>query len=123
MRKTILSLLLATAGAIGLTAATDTMAQERIYLRSGDVVFSYGRPYWRYDPGVPVYVVHERGYPRYYRYGGPRYRDGYVRHWEPRWRDRYWRSGRYYGPRHDYYDDRRYRYRDRGVVIEYRDWD
>ena len=121
MRKTILSLLLAASGAIGLAGSTAAAAQERVYVRSGDVVFSYGRPYWRYDPGEPLYVVHDRGYPRYYRYLGPSYRPGYVRHYEPRWRDRYWRSGRYYGPRHDYYLDRRYR--DGEVVIEYRDWD
>lgn len=127
MRKTILSLLLVASGAVGLASSGESMAQDRVYIRSGDVVFSYGRPYWRHDRSVPLYVVHDRGYPRYYRYAGPAWRDGYVRRHEPRWRgDRPYRSSRYYGPRSDYYYDRRYRgdrYYDRNVVIEYRDWD
>jgi hypothetical protein len=124
MRKTLLSLLLVASGAIGLAGSTAIQAQDRVYVRSGDVVFSYGRPYWRHDPGIPLRVVYDRGYPRYYHYRGPGYRPGHLRYHEPRWRDRHWRSARWYGPR--YYDhDRRYRYRDydRGVVIEYRDWD
>jgi hypothetical protein len=120
MRRTILSLLLVASGAIGLAGAASVEAQERVYVRSGDVVFSYGRPYWRHDRSEPLYVVYDRGYPRYYRYDAPYYRPGYVRHYEPRWRSRY------YGPRYDYGYERRWRRDrdwDRDLVIEYRDWD
>lgn len=117
MRKTILSVLLAAAGAIGLAGAPEAQARDRIYVDVDDIVFTYGRPYWRHNR-EPLYVVYERGYPRYYRYG-PAYRPGYTRYYDgPRYRDRY------YPPRHRHYD-RRWdrRYYDRDVVIEYRDWD
>lgn len=122
MRKMIPTLLLAAAGAIGLAGSSVAWAAhpDRVYVDIDDVVFSYGRPTWRYNR-EPLYVVYERGYPRYYRYGGP----GYARYHAPRYRDRYWRPARY-APRYDpYYDWRWDRRRDwdRGVVIEYRDWD
>src|SRR5690606_7726049 len=68
MRKFMLPLLLATAGAIGMAAAPAAEAYDsgRIYVGIGDVVFSYGRPYYRHNH-EPLYVVYERGYPRYYR--------------------------------------------------------
>ena len=121
MRKTILSLLLAATGAIGLAGSTTVLAdhRDRIYVDLDDVVFSYGRPTWRYNR-EPLYVVHERGYPRYYRFAGP----AYTRYYPPRYRDRYWRSARYAPRYYDYgYRWDRYRDWDRGVVIEYRDWD
>ena len=123
MRKLILSLLLATGGALGLAGSTAAQADSRIYIGLGDVSFSYGRPYWRYN-NEPLYVVYERGYPRYYRivtsgygpgYGYPPppayryYRDrdwrydrrwGRDRGWDRDWdRDRRYRDGRHY-PRH-----------------------
>lgn len=68
MRNVILSLMLAAAGVAGLASATPAQASDaRIFVDLGDVVFSYGRPYWRYG-NEPLYVVYERGYPRYYRY-------------------------------------------------------
>lgn len=122
MRKTILSLLLATTGALGLAGSTAALAEhrDRVYVGIDDVVFSYGRPTWRYNR-EPLYVVYERGYPRYYRYGAPLY----TRHYAPPYRDRYWRSARY-APRYGHRYDRRWdRHRDwdRNLVIEYRDWD
>jgi hypothetical protein len=126
MRKTILSLLLAATGALGLAGSTAALAdhRDRVYVGVDDVVFTYGRPTWRYN-SEPLYVVYERGYPRYYRYG-----PSYTRYYGPRYygarqRDRHWRSTRY-GPHH--FERHRYdpywgSYRDRGVVIEYRDWD
>jgi hypothetical protein len=121
MRKLIISLLLAAGGAIGLAGSTAAQAYDssRIFVDLGDVTFSYGRPYWRHNH-EPLYVVYERGYPRYYRvaagygygYAPPPpahyYRDRdwrYDRRWERdrRW-DRRWdndwrRDGRRY-PRH-----------------------
>lgn len=74
MRKFMLPLLLATAGAIGMAAAPSAEAYDsgRIYVGIGDVVFSYGRPYYRHNH-EPLYVVYERGYPRYYRMPAPVY--------------------------------------------------
>jgi hypothetical protein len=74
MRKVMFSLLLATAGAIGLSAAPAAEAYDsgRIYVGIGDVVFSYGEPYWRHN-NERLYVVYERGYPRYYRVPAPAY--------------------------------------------------
>lgn len=121
MRKTILSLLLAATGAIGLAGSTTALAEHpgRIYVDIDDVAFSYGRPVWRYSH-EPLYVVYERGHPRYYRYAAP----GHARWHGPRHRDRYWRPARY-APRYYHYDHRwgRYRNWDGDVVIEYRDWD
>jgi hypothetical protein len=117
MRKTILSLLLAATGALGLAGSTAVLAdhRDRVYVGVDDVVFTYGRPTWRYNR-EPLYVVYERGYPRYYRYGAP----AYTRYYAPRYRDRHWRASRY-GPH--YFERHRYdRDWDREVVIEYRDW-
>lgn len=74
MRKIMYSMLLATAGAIGLASAPTAEAYDssRIYVGIGDVTFSYGQPYWRHN-NEPLYVVYERGYPRYYRYAAPAY--------------------------------------------------
>jgi hypothetical protein len=103
MRKTLLTLFLAAAGATGLAGSTPASAQSgRIYVDLGDVTFSYGRPYWRHNH-EPLYVVYERGYPRYYRYSRPYYSS-------------YYGDG-YYGPsvyvnydRYDYRYDRRHRH-------------
>lgn len=123
MRKTMMSLVLAAAGVAGMAGSMPASAQSgRIYVDIGDVSFSYGQPYWRYNR-EPLYVVYERGYPRYYRYDrgwrGDRYysRDPvvYVDY------DRYDRRHRYdRRDRYDRYDrDRRY-YRDRDW--RYRGW-
>ena len=127
MRKTILSLMLAGVAAVGLAGTQQAEARERIYIGLNDVVFSYGRPYWRHN-NEPLYVVYERGYPRYYRYDyGPRYT---TRYYEPRYRHNwYTRAERWEPRRHYYYDrgyrdyDRRYRHRDRDGVVFYYDWD
>ena len=120
MRKVMLSLVLAAAGAIGLAGSAPASADSgRIYVGIGDVHFSYGRPYWRHN-NEPLYVVYERGYPRYYRYSRPYYvapAYGYS-YYEPAYygpsiyvgynsRDRYRRYDR-----HDRYDryDRHRRY-------------
>lgn len=117
MRKLILSFVLATAGAVGLTATQPARAYDdgRIFVSIGDVSFAYGRPYHRHSR-APLYVVHESWGPRYY-YNGPSYRPPvYVsRHYDP--------PRRYYAPprhayghrdgyrghdrRHDRYDDHR----------------
>ena len=115
MRKLLLSLLLAAGGAVGLAGSTAAQADSRIYIGLGDVTFSYGRPYWRYNH-EPLYVVYERGYPRYYRIGASGYRPGYP---PPRYyRDRDWRyDGRWDRDRgwdRDWDRDRRHwRHRDR----------
>jgi hypothetical protein len=120
MRKVMFSLVLAAAGAIGLgvAPAADAYDSGRIYVGIGDVTFSYGRPYWRHN-NEPLYVVYERGYPRYYRVPAPAYyyapppSYGYS-YYEPRWDRRDYR----YGHR-DYRDHRRWdRDHHRG-----RDWD
>ena len=109
MRKTMISLLLAAVGAIGLAGSTAVEARDaRIYVDLGDVAFSYGRPYYRYNR-EPLYVVYERGYPRYYRTGPARYyahppRYGYGARYED---DDYYR----YRYRDPYRYDWRYRYR------------
>lgn len=73
MRKVMLCLVLVAAGAIGLAGSAPASADSgRIYVGIGDVSFSYGRPYWRHN-WEPLYVVYERGYPRYYRYSRPYY--------------------------------------------------
>jgi hypothetical protein len=74
MRNVMFSLLLAASGAIGLTAAPAAEAYDsgRIYVGVGDVVFSYGEPYWRHN-NERLYVVYESGYPRYYRIPTPAY--------------------------------------------------
>jgi hypothetical protein len=94
MRKVIFSLLVAAAGAIGLAGSTPAEAYDsgRIFVGIGDVSFSYGRPYWRYN-NEPLYVVYERGYPRYYRYADPYYDAGYYA--PP---PRYYAPVRYYAP-------------------------
>jgi hypothetical protein len=103
MRNVMLSLMLAAAGAIGLAGAAPAQARDaRIYVDLGDVSFSYGRPYYRYN-NEPLYVVYERGYPRYYRhdrgyrYGGPVYYAPPPVYYYDRYHDR-----PYYG-----YNDRR----------------
>ena len=74
MRKVMFSLMLATAGAIGLAAAPAAEAYDsgRIYVGIGDVTFAYGQPYWRHN-NERLYVVYESGYPRYYRIPSPAY--------------------------------------------------
>lgn len=133
MRKLILSFVLATAGAVGLTATQPARAYDdgRIFVSIGDVAFSYGRPYHRHSR-APLYVVHESWGPRYYyhapvyrapvyspryyapppppRYYAPvrydrRYADGYRDGW--RHHDRHDRHDRYDRRHRDY--DRRYR--------------
>jgi hypothetical protein len=125
MRKVMFSLLLAAAGAIGLTAAPAAEAYDsgRIYVGIGDVVFSYGRPYWRHNH-EPLYVVYERGYPRYYRAPAPVYYapppPRYVYAPPPRWgydryRHRDYRDHpRWDGHRGHGWDGDRGRDRDRG---------
>lgn len=127
MRNTIFSLLLAAGGAIGLAGTTPAQAYHgdgRIYVGIGDVSFSYGRPYWRYN-NEPLYVVYEYGRPRYYRvvdrYYGPGYAYpaapayGYYRDWR---RDRDWRWDRDRRWDRDWHHDRDRRHhprrRDRG---------
>lgn len=123
MRKTILTLFLAAAGAIGLAGPAPASAQSgRIYVDVGDVTFSYGRPYWRHNR-EPLYVVYDRGYPRYYRYSRPYYSATYYDRYDgpsiyvgyDRYDRRYDRRHRYdrYYDRHDRYDRRRWD----------RDWD
>jgi hypothetical protein len=111
MRKLIFSLLLASAGVIGLAGAAPAEAYDsaRIYVGIGDVVFSYGRPYWRHN-SEPLYVVYERGYPRYYRlssssYYAPTYYAPPAYHYAP--------PVRYYDDRRGYRDHHRWD-RDRG---------
>lgn len=114
MRNLMLSLMLASAGAIGLAGAAPAQARDaRIYVDLGDVSFSYGRPYWRHN-NEPLYVVYERGYPRYYRYER-RYGYGYG-------------APVYYAPppvvRYDrYYDRPYYRYDHRRDWRRDRHWD
>lgn len=115
MRKLLFSMLLAAAGATGLatSGSADAFDGGRVYIDIGDVSFSYGRPYWRYNR-EPLYVVYERGYPRYYRVVDRGYRYGYDPYW--RYDDRYVRYDRF--DRYDRYDRRhrhgpRDRYRDR----------
>ena len=109
MRKTMLSLVLATAGVIGLAGSAPASADSgRIYVGIGDVFFSSGRPYWRHNR-EPLYVVYERGYPRYYRYDRPYYTSYYGDdYYEPSVYVSYDRYDRRYDRRHRY--DRRDRY-------------
>ncbi len=132
MRKVMLSLVLAAAGAIGLAGSTPAAAYDsgRIYVGIGDVTFSYGRPYYRHN-WEPLYVVYERGYPRYYRVPAPYYVEpryayapayygyGYDRRYDRRY-DRYDRYDRRHDRRHDRYDHRWDRDGRRG---HRRDWD
>ena len=124
MRKAMLSLVLAAAGVVGLAGSAPASADSgRIYVGLGDVMFSYGRPYWRHNR-EPLYVVYERGYPRYYRHSRPYYSsyygDGYygpsvyVSYDRYDRRDRHHRYDRYDRyDRHDRRDGRRDRHRDR----------
>lgn len=93
MRKLILSFVLATAGAVGLTAAEPASAYDdgRIFVSIGDVSFSYGQPYHRHSH-APLYVVHESWGPRYYYYAEP------VRYYAPP-PSRYYVAPRYSAPR------------------------
>lgn len=98
MRKLVFSLLLAVGGAMGLAASTPAQAShdDRIYIGLGDVVFSYGRPYWRHNH-EPLYVVYEYGRPRYYRIVNRYYGPAYAYPPPPAWgyrRDRDWRWDR-----------------------------
>ena len=103
MRKLILSFVLATAGAVGLTATQPARAYDdgRIFVSIGDVSFAYGRPYHRHS-NAPLYVVQESWGPRYY-YHGPAYRP-------PVYVPRYYAPPRYYPPRYayGYRDDHRH---------------
>ncbi len=82
MRNALFTLLLGVAGALGLaTVPSNAQAFDntRIYVNLGDVGFSYGRPYWRYD-NTPLYVTYDRHHrPRYYRHAPRRV----VRHYDP----------------------------------------
>lgn len=79
MRTAMLSMLFAAAAAFGTMALPSTANARdnaRIYVDLGDVGFSYGRPYYRYDR-TPLYISYDRHHrPRYYRHA-PR---PYVRH-------------------------------------------
>lgn len=126
MRKVLLSLVLATAGAIGLASPAPASADSgRIYVGIGDVHFTYGRPYWRHN-NEPLYVVYERGYPRYYRYSRPYYAAPvYGYDYAPAYHRapvyvRYDRYGRY--DRYDRYDRRRHYDRHHDGRWD-RDWD
>ncbi len=104
MRNSLCALLLSVAGALGLAAIPSTAsADARIYVDIGDVGFSVGRPYYRYDR-TPLYVTYDRyRQPRFYRYGPrPAHRVGYYDPYydsrvivQPRvvYRDRYYRDG------------------------------
>lgn len=126
MRKLILSFVLATAGAVGLTATQPARAYDdgRIFVSIGDVAFSYGRPYHRHSR-APLYVVHESWGPRYY-YNAPRY---YApppprRHYAPvYYSPPSYAQGYRDGRRHERYDDRydRHRHYDRHHDRRYRD--
>lgn len=109
MRKLILSFVLATAGAVGLTATAPAQAYDdgRIFVSIGDVTFSSGQPYHRYSH-QPLYVVRESYGPRYY-YTGPRYVEP-VRYYAP--------PRAYYPPPRAYYPSRDYRagYREYGYT-------
>ena len=123
MRKLILSFVLATAGAVGLTAAEPASAYNdgRIFVSIGDVSFSYGQPYHRHSR-APLYVVHESWGPRYYYtapthyyappppryYAAPRYVAPRVY-----WGGGYGHHDDRYDRRHDRRDDRYHRREDR----------
>ena len=122
MRNALFALLLSVAGALGL-AAVPSNAQAyddaRIYVDLGDVSFSYGRPYWRYD-NTPLYVTYDRwNRPRYYRYGPRRVirRDYYDPYYDGRVIVRPRVVYRSYDRYPGYYD--RYGYRDRYWVDRY----
>lgn len=115
VRHLTLSLLLAAAGVVGLVDSAPAVAHDssHIYVGIGDVMFSYGRPYYRHTR-EPLFVVYERGYPRYYRivravpYYAPFARYGFAPRYENRW-DRYVHDERY-GYDYDRHDRRRDRY-------------
>lgn len=127
MRKLILSFVLATAGAVGMTASAPASAYDdgRIFVSIGDVSFAYGRPYHRHSR-QPLYVVHESWGPRYY-YTAPRYYAPPPRYYAPPryyvpprvaygYGDRYHHRDRHHGHRYDHRRDRdrdHDRYRDR----------
>lgn len=119
MRKLFLSLVLAAAAVAGTGLSPDAEARgsERIFIGIGDVVFSYGRPYYRHNR-EPLYVVYERGYPRYYRVPAPVYYAPpvYGYDYAPAYGYTDYRGrGRGYGYDYDRHDDRDYRgrgYRD-----------
>ena len=123
MRKLILSFVLATAGAVGLTAAEPASAYNdgRIFVSIGDVSFSYGQPYHRHSR-APLYVVHESWGPRYYYHPQPvqYYAPPPPRYYAPRYvAPRVYVGGGYgryndrYDRRHDRRDDRYDRRHDR----------
>ncbi|HET7845297.1 MAG TPA: hypothetical protein VFL14_14165 [Xanthomonadales bacterium] len=112
MKRLALAILLAVTGAASVAVSMPAEARTRmVYVNDYDVVWRYGRPYYRVTR-EPVYVVRNyRGGPRYYYYANydrpHRYHNRYNA-----WRDR------------DY--DRRYYYDDDGarVRITYEnDWD
>lgn len=117
MRTLILSLSLAALAAVGLTASPQARASDlRVYVDLGDIVFDYGRPYYRHGY-VPLYVETIRyGPPRYYyhprpvrhyHYAPPGH---YVRHYAPPPRH----HGKYHHRKHHWdRHDGRYRDRDR----------
>lgn len=129
MRNWILSFVLATAGAVGLTASAPASAYDdgRIYVSIGDVSFAYGRPYHRHSR-TPLYVVQESWGPRYY-YPAPRYYAPAPRYYAP---VQYYAPPRAYGyrddyrhryDRHDRRDDRHDRRHDRRDDRRDRRWD
>lgn len=122
MRKLILSFVLATAGAVGLTAAEPASAYNdgRIFVSIGDVSFSYGQPYHRHSR-APLYVVHGSWGPRYYYtapthyYAPPPRYYAAPRYVAPRvyWGGGYGHHDDRYDCRHDRRDDRYHRREDR----------
>jgi len=117
MRSALFAILFTVVCALGTSAMpSNVQAQDaRIYVDLGDVSFSYGRPYHRYDR-TPLYISYDRyDRPRYYRYAPRRalranyydpYYDGRVIV-RPRvvYRDRNYRDSRY-GYRDRYWVDR-----------------
>ncbi len=71
MRTAMMSMLFAAAAAFGATILPSTAHawdDGRIYVDLGDVSFSYGQPYYRYDR-TPLYITYDHHHrPRYYRH-------------------------------------------------------
>jgi hypothetical protein len=114
MRNVILPLVLALAGVVGLASAPVANAYDsgRIHVGIGDVTFSYGRPYYRHNH-EPLYVVYERGYPRYYRAPPPRHYAP-VRDYRYGYRDHRYRDYRHHGHHRGHDRDRHHGRRHRG---------
>lgn len=104
MRNLILATALAATAAFGAFESSNAQAATvRVSVDTGDVIFDYGRPYYRVTR-EPIYVVYTNNQPTYYRvvsrttYSGP----GAPPPWAPAYG---WRAKKHHHRMyHGYYD-------------------